>query len=147
MGGKCGECEGSNEIHAKGFCYKCYKKQWQPKIIICKNCKKERKHHAFGLCSPCHMKLHHYDLIKSYNVRKYHNISLELYRKLATSCIVCGFDKIVELHHLDYNRQNNYENNLVALCPNHHKMLHKEEYSQEIKEVILKKKKEINKKN
>ena len=126
---RCIVCGQEREHQAKGMCYQCYKKQWKPKLIICKNCKKEKKHHAFGLCSPCHMKLHHYDIIKSYNARKYHNISLDTYRKLATSCILCGFDKVIDLHHVDHDHKNNSEENLVPLCPNHHKMMHKAEYA------------------
>lgn len=39
-------------------------------------------------------------------------------------CCVCGFDLIVEVHHLDGNRQNNDPLNLVPLCPNHHQVWH-----------------------
>lgn len=39
-------------------------------------------------------------------------------------CIVCGFDKIVEVHHYDHNHDNNDPSNLVPLCPNHHQMMH-----------------------
>lgn len=51
-------------------------------------------------------------------------------------CFVCGFDKIIEVHHLDKNRQNNSLDNLVLLCPNHHKMIHTKKYKQEILEAI-----------
>ena len=133
---KCVGCGDQKEHQAKGLCYPCYRKLWKPKLIICKNCNKEKKHHAFGLCSPCHMKLHHYDIIKSYNIRKYHNLPLNIYRKLATKCLICGFDKIVDLHHLDHNKKNNSEENLIPLCPNHHKMLHKQEYKLEVELAI-----------
>ena len=39
-------------------------------------------------------------------------------------CIICGFDIIVEVHHVDCNKNNNQPNNLVPLCPNHHRMFH-----------------------
>ena len=39
-------------------------------------------------------------------------------------CIICKEDKIVEVHHLDENRENNKIDNLVPLCPTHHKYLH-----------------------
>ena len=39
-------------------------------------------------------------------------------------CIVCGENKIVEVHHLDENNKNNSPNNLIPLCPTHHKYLH-----------------------
>lgn len=39
-------------------------------------------------------------------------------------CVVCGFDKIVAIHHIDENKKNNKPNNLIPLCPNHHEMVH-----------------------
>lgn len=54
-------------------------------------------------------------------------------------CVVCGFDKLVEIHHLDHNKQNNSQDNLVGLCPNHHKMLHSKQYQQEIFNVLKEK--------
>ena len=51
------------------------------------------------------------------------------YRKLALShyakiCAVCGFgiEAILEIAHLDHNRENNDLKNLVVLCPTCHKM-------------------------
>src|SRR5580700_4391545 len=51
------------------------------------------------------------------------------YRKLALShyakiCAVCGFgiEAILEIAHLDHNRENNALSNLVVLCPTCHKM-------------------------
>jgi len=40
------------------------------------------------------------------------------------SCVVCGFDKIVAIHHVDENKKNNSPGNLIPLCPNHHEMVH-----------------------
>jgi hypothetical protein len=51
-------------------------------------------------------------------------------------CVVCKFDKVVEVHHLDHNRSNNSKENLVPLCPNHHQMIHRSSYAEEVlKEV------------
>lgn len=141
----CKVCKKETEHHAKEMCVNCYRKYaWKRTKIICKNCGKERYHKAFGLCSTCHVKLHHYDKTKAYNYRKWHNISLELYRKLTNKCLLCGFDSIVELHHLDGDHKNNSESNLIGLCPNHHKMLHNIAYKDEIKEEIEKKIKIVN---
>lgn len=52
-------------------------------------------------------------------------------------CIVCGFDKIVDVHHIDENRKNNDPKNLVCLCPNHHEMYHSK-YKIEIEPYIKK---------
>ena len=39
-------------------------------------------------------------------------------------CAICGFDKIVAVHHIDENKKNNSQENLIPLCPNHHEMVH-----------------------
>lgn len=136
----CKVCKQQREHHAKGLCFNCYRKTiWKPKIIICKNCGKKREHKAKGMCASCHMKVFHYDAIKASNYRKYHNISLELYKKITKECAVCGFNQVVDLHHLDKNHKNSNENNLIGLCPNHHKMLHNERFSNEIKGILKKK--------
>jgi predicted restriction endonuclease len=51
------------------------------------------------------------------------------YRKIcfkyhSKKCCICGFEHIVEVHHMDCNKNNNDPNNLVPLCPNHHRMFH-----------------------
>ena len=38
--------------------------------------------------------------------------------------MVCGEDKIVTVHHMDGNHQNNDITNLVPLCPTHHQYWH-----------------------
>ena len=60
---------------------------------------------------------------------KYHTDDIASYRTIALryhepKCIVCGFDKIIEVHHVDENHKNNDPKNLVCLCPNHHQMFH-----------------------
>ncbi len=59
-----------------------------------------------------------------------------MYNKVTEKCLICDFDKIVELHHLDFNHSNNSENNLLGLCPNHHKMIHDRRYRKEILEIL-----------
>jgi hypothetical protein len=39
-------------------------------------------------------------------------------------CAICGFDKIIAIHHVDENHSNNNPVNLIPLCPNHHEMMH-----------------------
>ena len=50
--------------------------------------------------------------------------------------MICGFDKIVEVHHRDYNNKNNNKENLIPLCPNHHQMLHTKQYGEEIVKLM-----------
>lgn len=51
-------------------------------------------------------------------------------------CILCGFDMVVEVHHLDGNHFNNDQKNLIPLCPNHHRSLHTVKYGPSIKKEI-----------
>ena len=55
------------------------------------------------------------------NATKYTTITFNNWER---KCVICGFDKIVEVHHLDENHNNNEPTNLVPLCPNHHQMVH-----------------------
>lgn len=47
-------------------------------------------------------------------------------------CIICGEDNTVDVHHLDRNRENNTPENLVPLCPTHHRYMHRK-----YKEIII----------
>ena len=137
---KCSNCGKECIKHAKGMCTTCYKKiHWKPKLKICKNCNRELPMHAKGLCGGCYNTTFHLERSKDSNYKRYHHIEPELYRELTKRCLICGFDKIVELHHLDKNRNNNSENNLIGLCPNHHKMLHNLRYKEEINSLIKEK--------
>jgi len=50
-------------------------------------------------------------------------------------CVICGEDKIVEVHHMDENHMNNKPENLLPLCPTHHQYWHSR-YKIEIEEKI-----------
>lgn len=56
-------------------------------------------------------------------------VSYHTYRKICfkynqEECIICGEKLLVEVHHYDGNRSNNTQENLVPLCPTHHKYWH-----------------------
>ncbi len=54
----------------------------------------------------------------------YRKLALDFYGK---KCTVCGFDEvkgILQVHHRDMNRLNNYVENLQVLCPNCHMTIH-----------------------
>jgi len=55
------------------------------------------------------------------NATGYRTIAFRYWPK---QCMICGFDKIVAIHHNDNNHSNNDPNNLIPLCPNHHEMIH-----------------------
>lgn len=51
-------------------------------------------------------------------------------------CVVCGEHRVVEVHHLDENRENNDPTNLVPLCPTHHRYWHSK-YKPLIESIVL----------
>jgi ribosomal protein L37E len=130
---KCSNCGKDVFNHSAGMCITCYKKlKWEPKKVICKRCGKERIHHTKGLCKSCANYSLYYSAIKKHNYRKRHDIDLETYKKTTKTCVICGFDKVVDLHHLDGCHKNKSENNLIGLCPNHHRMIHMYEFKDEL---------------
>jgi hypothetical protein len=42
-----------------------------------------------------------------------------------TSCCICGEADLVDIHHIDHDRNNNSLDNLAPLCPTHHMYLHR----------------------
>jgi hypothetical protein len=72
-----------------------------------------------------------------HGITQYSTIAKKYYKE---QCIVCGFDEIVDVHHIDRDRENNNPKNLVFLCPNHHYVLHRKNadyVDKRIKEFIL----------
>ncbi len=136
----CKNCKQEKEHHARGFCYTCYKKLfWSPRSAKCKRCQKTKPLHAKGLCGSCYNFVYRLDKNKAWNYKKYHNLNQETYKKITSKCVLCEFDKIVEIHHLDENKQNNFQENLIGLCPNHHKMLHNFEFRKQILDELKEK--------
>lgn len=134
---KCRICGQQKEHQAKGLCFNCYRKfEWKPKLVICKRCGRELPMQAKGLCKGCYNFVFHSDKAKAWNHRKLYGLGIETYKKFTKICVICGFDKVVDLHHLDQNRANNSESNLIGLCPNHHKMLHDFRYKEEIQKLL-----------
>lgn len=46
------------------------------------------------------------------------------FRHHERKCIICEERLIVHVHHLDHNRDNNIPENLIPLCPTHHRYWH-----------------------
>lgn len=63
----------------------------------------------------------------------YRAICLQQHRK---ACLLCGWNISVDVHHIDGNHSNNNKDNLVPLCPNHHRMAHMTRHKQEISDMI-----------
>lgn len=56
-----------------------------------------------------------------YQSNDYRDLAFQTYRHRCAYC-GCGVQEILEVAHLDGNRDNNDVNNLAILCPNCHKM-------------------------
>ena len=67
------------------------------------------------------------------NSTRYRTIALQNH---SAECVVCGFDKIVAIHHIDENKKNNAPSNLIPLCPNHHEMVHSKWKSEVIPYIV-----------
>ena len=135
--GECKNCKRNRELHGGHMCITCYKKlMWKPKSIICKRCGRSMPMHAKGLCAGCYHFVFRLEDNKAWNYKKWYNLDPEVYKKITEKCVVCGFDKVVDLHHLDENHKNNELTNLIGLCPNHHKMLHDFRYRKEMREFL-----------
>lgn len=128
----CKRCNKLRDIHAKGLCRPCYQ-NYGRKLIICKECKQKKSRGAREYCGNCYKRLFYYDLSKSNLLKKYYgDLSLELWKEVRKECVSCGFNKVVEVHHIDENSKNNSKKNLMGLCPNCHKMIHMYKYKKEI---------------
>jgi hypothetical protein len=51
-------------------------------------------------------------------------------------CAICGWDKSVDVHHIDGDNKNNDPKNLIPLCANHHRLTVMTEYKNEIYQEI-----------
>lgn len=135
--GICDRCKKERKIHFRKdnqqLCNPCYRQiAWKRKLFKCPRCERMRVHHGKGLCNGCYNSVFNIDNVKLHNAKKYHNIDSETYKNATKVCVICGFDKIVDLHHLDMNHNNNFKENLTGLCPNHHKMIHHRSFQKEV---------------
>lgn len=53
-------------------------------------------------------------------------------------CIICGEGLAIDVHHFDKNRKNNNPENLIPICPTHHRYLHRKNLRDLIYEQVLK---------
>ena len=73
------------------------------------------------------------EIHKSRSLVHYRTICFSVWEQ---NCAICGFDKIISVHHIDENHNNNDIKNLIPLCPNHHHMVHSKEWGVETKKLI-----------
>jgi len=62
---------------------------------------------------------------------RYTNYKTICFSKWPKKCLLCGYEKIVSVHHLDENHNNNNIENLIPLCMNCHGEVHSKEYREE----------------
>ena len=67
----------------------------------------------------------------------YREIGLE---NFGHKCVVCQYEEDVDVHHIDGNRLNNALENLTVLCPNHHRVVHKNKITSLEKILMLQRK-------
>lgn len=64
--------------------------------------------------------------IKHYGTGKHSRYSKRAKVFYGEFCEICGYQEhkeILEVHHIDFSRNNNNIENLIVLCPNHHAMI------------------------
>lgn len=64
---------------------------------------------------------------------KYRSICFENHKH---ECVVCGENKLLDVHHFDGNKFNNSAENLIPICATHHNYLHSK-YRDEIIEKVI----------
>lgn len=112
----------------KFYCSRtCMGKHRTKKIsVYCERCNKELlrtpaqiNNHIY--CSKsCAIKINNVNRIPKDSILTYRHKALKF---LPNKCAVCGYNniKVLEVHHIDSDRNNNTLANLLILCPTHHK--------------------------
>lgn len=62
------------------------------------------------------------------NIPKWTAIRKTIIKRDNGCCRICGREHDLHVHHIDYNRLNNADTNLVTLCQSCHQAVHKENY-------------------
>jgi len=94
------------------------------KCPVCEQPIKDYKHNI--TCSNKCKMIHFSEMYKEYGKTShphshYRTVCFDNHEK---KCIICNENKIVSVHHIDGNENNNDPKNLVPLCPTHHCYLH-----------------------
>lgn len=91
------------------------------KCVVCDSPIKNFKINK-GTCSySCSNKHFSHLRNKPQNYKNYTTICWNFHKK---ECVVCGENKIVAVHHLNEDHDDNRPENLIPLCPTHHQYIH-----------------------
>lgn len=106
----------------------------------CLNCKKEIKNNKKFCDNSCHREFLNKEQIKKWKLKKWtgttgygqvsDTIKKYIFEKNKNKCEICGWDKVnkktnkipLQIHHIDGNALNNFEENIQLLCPNCHSL-------------------------
>lgn len=66
---------------------------------------------------------------------KYSRYTTLCWKEHKKECVVCGEDKVVAVHHMNEDHNDNRIENLVPLCPTHHTYMHSK-YKTEILPIV-----------
>ena len=108
-------------------------------VTLCKVCDSPINDYrnSKGTCShSCSNKLFRRLRNKPENYSRYTTICWKEHKK---ECVVCGENKVVAVHHMNEDHNDNRVENLVPLCPTHHIYMHskyKEEILPKVEEYI-----------
>ena len=138
--GVCRNCGKLRTLPAKQLCKYCYSLVGSP-VVMCKGCKVLKHHHGKGYCVPCFKRYVNPDYYRLHSRYQYTGITKEVFAKLDKKCLICGFDKLIDVHHLVAKSKggSHAPSNLIVLCPNHHKMTHHADYREDMLKQIKEK--------
>jgi len=109
-------------------------------LKICPVCKKEfsTKDGGSAECATCSISCANTYFRSGENHYNYtgNNYRTKCFSKHKKKCIICKEKLAVDVHHLDEDNSNNDINNLIPLCPTHHRYWHSK-YKSLIEQKVL----------
>jgi len=118
-------------------CAATYNNKLRKTTLFCAHCGCEIKNkNSKKFCSRAHQQEFHRAIrFKQIEMGEYKTVATNIYKKYLLSkfdecCMLCGWNEVnpftnkipIELHHIDFNPDNNKPENLQLLCPNCHSL-------------------------
>ena len=98
----------------------------------CPSCKKLHSKNGITCSYACSNTYFSHLRNKPEKYNRYRTICFKNHKK---ECIICGENKIVAVHHMNEDHNDNRPENLIPLCPTHHQYVHSK-YKKEIIDKI-----------
>ena len=67
----------------------------------------------------------------------YNNYRIRCFEHHEKKCAICGETRVLEVHHINCNHEDNSPLNLIPLCPNCHRLYHSKEHRTLVEQKIL----------